>query len=232
MSKTLKNNERDIAFISGIILFAVAIIATFVIPFFFLITPFVFVIAIILICISKQKTQTKIISVLIPVCLLVLLFVIDYQRKKMESETYLIPKDFRGKFVIFFAEPCGTDIEYENGRRIYRIPNGGVLITKFKREAGYIDDEFYLVDNQGNKIPLPKSDFRDFNFNGRLSKTDNEPPRDKLSVFHTNFDTVLGKTRAFTVATYQEFEADFHSVQHYIEFQKKAEKKLKQCREN
>jgi hypothetical protein len=150
----------------------------------------------------------------------------------MESETYLIPKDFRGKFVIFFEESCATDVKYENRRRIYMIPDDGVLITKFKREAGYIDDEFYLVDNQGNKIPLPKSDFRDFNFNGRLSKTDNEPPRDKLSVFHTNFDTVLGKTRAFTVATYQEFEDKFYSVQYYIEFQQKAEKKLKQCREN
>ncbi len=228
---SLNNNERDGFFIAGIVLFAIAIIGTFVIPYFFLITPIFLFAAILFAWLSKQKTLTKILWTVSPIGLLSLLIVIGYQLDKKESETFLIPKDFRGKFVIYYEESCGTDVEYINGRRIYRIPDDGILITKFKREAGFIDDEFYLIDNQGNKILLPKLDTRDFNFNGRLEKTDNEPPRDKLAVFRSNFTTVLGKVYAFTVATYQEVEDQYYSNKYYVEFEKKAEKKLRECRE-
>lgn len=118
-----------------------------------------------------------------PVSLLFLLLVIGYQLNKMESETYLIPQDFRGKGVIYFEESCGTDVEYENGRRIYRIPDDGILITKFTSESGWIDDEFYSIDSQGDKTLVPKLDTRDFNFNGRLTLAENEPPRDRLAGF-------------------------------------------------
>lgn len=150
----------------------------------------------------------------------------------MESETFLIPQDYRGNFVIYFEETCGTDAEYKNGKRIYRIPNDGVLITKFKREFGIVEDDFYLIDSFGNKTPLPKSDTRDFNFNGRLTKTENEPPRDRLAVFSRNFNSVKGKGRGYSVATYQELEDKFSSNKYYTEFQKLAERKLQDCREN
>jgi hypothetical protein len=224
------NNKRDGFLIAGIVLFAIAIIGTFVIPYFFLITPIFLLVAILFVWLSKRKTSTKILWSVSPIGLLFLLLVIGYQPGKKEFETFLIPQDFRGKFVIFFEETCGTDVKYVGGRRIYEIPNDGVLTTKFKREAGYIADEFYLVDNQGGKVLLPELDTRDFNFNGRLTKTDNEPPRDKLAVFRTNFDTVLGKTYAYTVSTYQEVEDNFSDNKHYIEFKDKAEKKLRECR--
>lgn len=224
------NNKRDGFLIAGIVLFAVAIIGTFVIPYFFLITPIFLLVAILFVWLSKRKTSTKVLWTVSPLGLLFLLLVISYQLGKMESETFLIPQDFRGKFVIYFEEPCGTDIEYENGRRIYRIPDDGVLITKFKREAGYIDDEFYLVDNQGGKVLLPELDARDFNFNGRLSKTDNELPRHKLAVFYRNFTSVKGKGRGYSVATYQELEDKFSGNKYYIDFEKIAEMKLQECR--
>jgi len=150
----LNNNERNGFFIAGIVLFAVAIIGTFVIPYFFLIMPIVVLIAILLIWISKRKTLTKILWTVSPLGLLVLLFVINYQLNKMESETYLVPKEFRGNFAVYFEESCGVDAEYEKGRRIYRVPDDGMLITKFEREFGIIDNEFYLIDTEGNKLIL------------------------------------------------------------------------------
>ena len=144
----------------------------------------------------------------------------------MESETFLIPKDFRSKLIIYFAEPCGVETEYENGRRICKIPDNSVFITKFEREFGIIDYEFYLVDNEGSRILLPILDRRDFND----SKT-NEPPIDKLAAFSENFSGIEGKGRAYSVGTYQEI-TDNYSGGFYEEFQRTAEKSLKECRRN
>lgn len=227
--KTKQTYKRNGLFFAGIILLAIAILSTFVIPYFFLITPVFLLIATVLIWFSDRATSSKILWTVSPIALLGLLIVIYYQSEKMESETYLIPDNFRGYFVIWFEESCGSEAKYENGRRIYKIPEDGILITQFTREPGIIDDEFYLIDTQNNKTPLPKLDGRDFNFNGRLTKTDNEPPRDKLAAFHSNFNTVLGKTRTYTVATYQE-SIDIFNDKYVDSFRDKAEQKLKECR--
>lgn len=226
------NKERDKFFTAGIIFVVVPFIAIFIIPFFFLIAPFFFLNGIVSIWVSKQKASTKLFWTVAPLSSFVLLLAIIYQLDKMESETYLIHKDFRGKFVVFFEENCGVDARYENGSRVYNIPFDGVLITKFKREFGTINDEFYLLDDEGNKTKLPELDARDFNFKERLTETESEPPRDKLAVFRSNFDGIRGKGRAFTIGTYQELEDNFSGSKFYIEFEKKAEKKLRQCRGN
>jgi len=227
-----ENNKRSIFFILGITLFAISIVGTFKIPYFFFITPIFFLVASLFVWFSRRKTLAKIFWTVSPIGLLFLLLILSYKLNKMEAETYLIPNDFRGKFVIYFEESCGTDVEYENGKRIYRIPNDGVLITKFKREFGIVDDEFYLIDSHGNKTLLPKSDTRDFNFNGRLNKTDSEPPRYRLSVFSSNFTSVRGKGRSYSVASYQKLEDKFSGYKYYTEFEKLAEGKLQDCREN
>jgi hypothetical protein len=227
-----ENNKRDGFFIVGIVLFAFTIVATFVVPYFFLIMPLSLLIASIFVVVCKKKTSSKILWILSPIGLLALLIFIGYQLNKMEPETLLIPNDFRGSFVVYFEESCGTDAEYQNGRRVYRIPQDGILITKFKRDSGIIDDEFYLIDAENNKTLLPKLDTRDFNFEGRLTKTENEPPRDKLGVFrNTNFATSSAKARGYVTASYQELKNEFSDDKYYIEFEKKAEKKLRQCRE-
>ena len=105
-----ENNKRSIFFILGVALFAIAVVGTFVIPYFFFVTPIFLLVAILFVWVSKRKTLTKIFWTISPVGLLFLLLIISYKLNKMESETFFIPTDFRGKFVIYFEESCGTNV--------------------------------------------------------------------------------------------------------------------------
>jgi hypothetical protein len=68
-----------------------------------------------------------------------------------EKETYLIPNNFKGNFRIIYGEELGLNPTYENGRRVLQIPDNGILIIKPKFRAGTIDNEYYLVDKNGNR---------------------------------------------------------------------------------
>jgi hypothetical protein len=59
------------------------------------------------------------------------------RRKLVEGEMHILPKGYTGQVSIIFNQPEGEQPETFNGMRIYRIPNGGVLKTRFKFEAGY-----------------------------------------------------------------------------------------------
>lgn len=74
-----------------------------------------------------------------------------------EKETYLIPEDFKGDFRIVYGEKCGLSPSLEEGRRILEIPANGVLIIQPEFEAGIIDNEYYLVDRDGNRTKLNSS---------------------------------------------------------------------------
>jgi hypothetical protein len=54
--------------------------------------------------------------------------------KSVESETFLIPRNYRGRVRIIFNQKCGETIKYEDKRRAYDIPNDGNLFTQFKDE--------------------------------------------------------------------------------------------------
>lgn len=66
------------------------------------------------------------------------------------KETFLIPSGFEGKINVVFNQPNAEAIPIENGRRIYKIPADGILVTSTKFEAGKIDQEYYYVDKNGN----------------------------------------------------------------------------------
>ena len=79
---------------------------------------------------------------------------------RAEPETYLIPERFRGTFVIDFADDCGEKIEYENSRRLYRVPMSGVLVLNGKRSVGLLDRKFYLVYEGKNQNELELFNYR------------------------------------------------------------------------
>ncbi len=67
------------------------------------------------------------------------------------KETFLITSGFEGRINVIFNQPNAKPISVENDRRIYRIPADGILITSSKLETGILDQEYYYVDNNGNK---------------------------------------------------------------------------------
>lgn len=93
--------------------------------------------------------------------------------QRAERETYLIPADFIGRVQIIFNQngipvkyqngygrdtiytpKVGAPVKYEDGRRLYEIPENGILLTQFKDDYGIIDRRYFSVDNKGKRLQL------------------------------------------------------------------------------
>ena len=153
-----------------------------------------------------------------------------------EPETFLVSSSFRGKVHILFNEACGQEGEYENGRRVYNIPDNGILLTKFKDEYGFIDQQYFFVDSLGNRTMIPKMDVRDFNEEWTLEKNPKEPSRDSLGVFHwgrtgngEHLDEGKYYYQEFYVSTYRQLNDSF-GFQYGKQFDSIEYKLLKDCR--
>jgi len=81
--------------------------------------------------------------------LLTLSFIIGCAQKKADDTITLIPKGYTGPFVIILNQKNGEQKVYEDGKRLYKIPENGVLITKFEAEFGVQTNRYYYVDNSG-----------------------------------------------------------------------------------
>ena len=193
-------------------------------------------VGIIFIWAAKEKLKTKILVTFLPIPIIVGTFLLMIQLNKAEPETFLIPQDFRGKITIFYEESCGEKPIYESGRRIYKFPENGILITNFKRTKGIIDQEFYFVDENGMRTRIPKKDVRDFNFKDRLSKTETEPSRDEIGAFFSWGDAppiFTGKYNSFVISSYRYFEKpEKESWQIMKDFSEKRKTLLEKCRQS
>lgn len=104
-----------------------------------------------------------------------------------EKEIYLLPDGFRGKMIVFFDQPDGKEIQYEDGVRLYPIPTSGFLKSQFPRNGGCMNDDrinFFYVDSLGTRKPLdyfldlPKDSLpkdRDYVLFTFLSNPDSKP---------------------------------------------------------
>jgi len=124
---------------------------------------------------------------------------------KSEPATFLIPNSYRGEILIIFDQPEGKEEEYEGKSRIYRIPENGVLFTKFQYSAGVIDHEYYFIDNSGEKVEIEYRPFMD-----DRDKYINEPDRvgitRELTDFYGNDSCVL-KTSQLVVSSHRNYNS-------------------------
>ncbi len=56
---------------------------------------------------------------------------------RAEPEIHLLPLGFTGPVVIIHGDSTGAPAEYEDGARVYRIPDTGVLRTQFEANQGW-----------------------------------------------------------------------------------------------
>jgi len=78
------------------------------------------------------------------------------ESKRCEKEIYLIPPAFRGELIVFFDQPDGEEIQYEDDARVYNIPPSGYLKTKFPKNGGCMNDDrihFFYQDSLGVREP-------------------------------------------------------------------------------
>lgn len=109
----------------------------------------------ILLWFGRAKLTAKAIITLLSLPIIPSSFLLSFYLNKAEPETFLIPQNYRGEIVIYMNEECGLEPVFENGRRVYAIPDTGVLITKFGKNRGYLDRKFYLVDEAGKRTEIP-----------------------------------------------------------------------------
>ena len=105
------------------------------------------------------------------------------------------------KIHIHFNNPCGQAAEVENDRRQYKIPTTGILLSQFADKQGFIDQQYYLVDN--------------------------EPSRDILGVFHAGRVSSDGMYE-FYVSTYRQLRDSF-DFQYDKLFDLKEQKIINDC---
>jgi len=76
--------------------------------------------------------------------------------KKGEDEIYILPKDYTGKVIILYNQREGSEKEYQAGKRIYHIPENGILKTQFAVDYGItmLPKFFYEDNNVKEEIPL------------------------------------------------------------------------------
>lgn len=70
-----------------------------------------------------------------------------------EPEVFLIPRNYVGVVVVVFDQRNGAARKYSEGRRVYEVPENGILLTKFPRTIhGLIDQKYYYVDERGSRL--------------------------------------------------------------------------------
>ena len=223
--------DRNLTFKIGITLVIISTFFISILPgslYFYGIPFFVFILGLILVWLGKRKIISKILYTITPV-----LFFFTYQYfwkeyKTIEPETFLIPENYRGCVRIRFNSKCGEEIQYENKRRIYKIPKDGILLTKFKDEQGFIDYEFYLVDKNGKRLKIEQLDVRDFNEEWTTEKNPKEPSRNKLAIFHAG-RTYSDGISEFYVSTYKDLDSRF-GFKYTQKFDSIMTKKISNCK--
>jgi hypothetical protein len=77
--------------------------------------------------------------------------------KQAEKETFYIREGYTGPVAIVFDQKNGLAKEYKEDTRIYRIPESGVLYSKFSGVDGLLNQKFYYVNSSGeiaSEIPV------------------------------------------------------------------------------
>ena len=73
------------------------------------------------------------------------------------NEIYLIPRGFSGNVAVVFDVKEGEKEVLENGSRVYRIPEDGVLITQASYNSTFHDEKYFFVDGSGERVPISRT---------------------------------------------------------------------------
>ncbi len=147
---------KEKAYYIGLTLIIISFIAC-VISFYLLVFGIpTFLVGAILVFLSKNKIQVKLITTLTPIALYIpLTFLFLYVYNYSTPKTILIPKDFDGNLRVVYEEKCGHNYDNTDGVKTLTFPENGILILneEFDRHINY---KYYLVDDLGNRTEIPQ----------------------------------------------------------------------------
>lgn len=146
-------------------------------------------------------------------------FIISCGSKKVTPEIFLIPFNYHGTVKVIFNESCGQKETFDGKKRMYIIPENGILITQFKQEFGIINQEYYYVDAKGSRTLIPKMMLQDFNEATTTERNEHEPSRNQVAIFqwgNTGTAQLTGEKKydfyMFHVGTYTEVRDSFTTL--------------------
>lgn len=152
IDRQMSTRASAILFMVGIV-FLVFGLFLYLTWWFFLYGMIAVTIGAILVLISKKPWLLKLLVAGIPA-----LFVTwSFSGSFAPAQTFLIPPDFSGKFIVVYGEPCGTPDHKVNGRLEVHVPAHGCAILQREGKGGWVDDEFYFEDATGNRTRIAES---------------------------------------------------------------------------
>lgn len=185
--------------------------------------------------------RRKVLFTFAPIPIIFLTLFITLQLNKAESETFLISSERRGEIFVFYDEPCGEQPFYENGRRIYKIPGDGILITAFGENKGSLNRTFYLLKKDGTATELPHFSSHYFNSVKENRSYFHPTPVSELTMDSVGvFESYGGESGWISKNSIKYIVSDFHYFetdrqQKFFEtkaFVNAAKSKLEKCRED
>ena len=72
--------------------------------------------------------------------------------KRGEDEIHLLPEGYTGSVFIIFNQPDGQKKEYEDGKRVYKIPPTGILKTQFSPNEGLARVNYYYINGERKEL--------------------------------------------------------------------------------
>jgi hypothetical protein len=164
---------------------------------------------------------------------------------RTEPETYLIPSGFLGEVNILFNQngipvkykdehnrdtvytpQIGKPVKYEDGRRVYEIPDNGILLTQFKDEYGFVDRKYFSIDSNGKRTRLEVFEFVHFKKDSAGYVVND---KNKIGVFGDGTSVSYGNmniaAQDFTVSSYNMLDS-LNSKENIDRFNNKVEKIL------
>ena len=239
------NWRPDSRFVIGLIMIGVMSFITGILGpgvlYLFGIPLFLLLFGLILVWLSKAPLKPKAIATVLPIPLIISVFFLSIWFRTASPELYLIPDDFRGEFVVYFDEPCGSTPIYDGKSRIFRVPSNGVLITQASESHGYLNHRFESIDSDGNRKILPE--FRRQNFETEQKEWNmygtnpaGELTRDTVGAFWsygTETYHISKQSRSWLILSYRDFESDHKDLAINRKLiANEAERILSDCRTN
>lgn len=242
----MTNKTSNILYYFGLVLLTIGAFGLTFAAFFAIIGLPIFIIGLILILVSlKMSWKQRLIPIGLFIIGIVAFWPIWRAMNSVGPEVFLIPENYRGRVNIIYKKECGIDLEKNEDGLVYKIPKDGILILDKEQKYGFIEHSYYLIDDNGDRTELPKMDVRDFNEEWTLEKNPNEPPRDKLGVFHWGRTGSMGKMidengeisnqddlytySEFYVSTYNDLTEKF-GFKYEREYDSIRDKKLELCK--
>jgi hypothetical protein len=72
-----------------------------------------------------------------------------------DNEAVIVPKDFKGYIVIIYNQKTGFPSQYDNGKRIYKIPQEGIYKTQLTSHEGLRDFPEFYYEKIASESQLP-----------------------------------------------------------------------------